>query len=58
MVKLCRRLGKQVVLEGIETTDELSLARQLGISLCQGYFLGMPANPADLQHFTEMRPHD
>ncbi|MBM5458991.1 EAL domain-containing protein [Pseudomonas sp. P66] len=58
LVKLCRRLGKQVVLEGIETTDELSLARQLGISLCQGYFLGMPANPADLQHFTEMRPHD
>lgn len=55
LVKLCKRKGKQVVLEGIETTDELDLAKQLDISLCQGYYLGMPARPADLQHFPEMR---
>lgn len=56
LVKLCRRTGKQVVLEGIETVDELSLAKHLNISLCQGYFLGMPAKPSELQHFVEMRP--
>ncbi|MCU9528093.1 EAL domain-containing protein [Pseudomonas mosselii] len=56
LVRLCRRLGKQVVLEGIETTDELALADHLGITLCQGYFLGVPASPSDLQHFSEMRP--
>ncbi|RMM39182.1 EAL domain-containing protein (plasmid) [Pseudomonas amygdali pv. lachrymans] len=56
LVKLCSRTGKQVVLEGIETVDELSLAKHLNISLCQGYFLGMPAKPSQLQHFVEMRP--
>lgn len=56
LVKLCRRRGKQVVLEGIETIDELSLAKHLNIDLCQGYLLGMPAMPSELQHFAEMRP--
>lgn len=55
LVKLCRRRGKQVVLEGIETRDELELATKLDISLCQGYFLAVPAAAADLNHYPEMR---
>ncbi|WP_409287021.1 EAL domain-containing protein [Pseudomonas guariconensis] len=56
LVTLCREQGKQVVLEGIETTAELDLAKELKISLCQGYFLGVPEPVDKLAHHPEMQP--
>lgn len=56
LVKICRRLGKRIVLEGIETTDELRLAMDLDITLCQGYYFCKPASPASLLHYPQMRP--
>ncbi|WP_419805568.1 EAL domain-containing protein [Terriglobus sp.] len=43
LVRLCRRLGAQVVGEGIETFEEYRAVRQCGIRMMQGYFLAKPA---------------
>lgn len=55
LVKHCRLIGKRVVLEGVETKDDLALATRLGIEYCQGYHFGYPAEPANLQIYSEMR---
>ncbi|MCZ4141236.1 hypothetical protein BZG17_25725 [Escherichia coli] len=42
-VKFCR--GEQLlVIEGIEHSDDLSVARSLGVPLGQGFLLGRPAS--------------
>lgn len=34
--------GTRIVLEGIETKKDLTMAQSLGVHLCQGYYLSMP----------------
>jgi EAL domain-containing protein (putative c-di-GMP-specific phosphodiesterase class I) len=48
MVNLCTELGARVVAEGIETSDELSCVRDLGVHYGQGYLLARPAAPPPL----------
>ncbi|MGX9460438.1 EAL domain-containing protein [Shewanella sp. A14] len=43
IVDLCQNLTCKVIAEGIETNEELTTLKQLGITYCQGYFLGRPA---------------
>ena len=45
VVNLCKELGARVVAEGIETVDELSCVRDLGVDFAQGYLLARPAAP-------------
>jgi EAL domain-containing protein (putative c-di-GMP-specific phosphodiesterase class I) len=45
VVNLCKELGARVVAEGIETIDELSCVRDLGVDYAQGYLLARPAAP-------------
>jgi EAL domain-containing protein (putative c-di-GMP-specific phosphodiesterase class I) len=45
VVNLCKELGARVVAEGIETIDELSCVRDLGVDYAQGYLLARPATP-------------
>jgi EAL domain-containing protein (putative c-di-GMP-specific phosphodiesterase class I) len=45
VVNLCNELGARVVAEGIETVDELSCVRDLGVDYAQGYLLARPAAP-------------
>ncbi|MBT8411937.1 MAG: bifunctional diguanylate cyclase/phosphodiesterase, partial [Octadecabacter sp.] len=47
VVDLTRRIGAKSVVEGIETEDHLTLARQSGADLLQGYFLGRPKRIED-----------
>jgi len=42
MVDLSHRLSAQTVIEGIETAQHLDLARQVGATYVQGFFLGRP----------------
>lgn len=44
----------KIILEGVETIEELRLAKTLGIQYAQGYYLGRPAN---LQHFHDTSTH-
>ncbi len=42
VVSLCAELGIRLVAEGVERVGELSVLRELGIGLFQGYLLGRP----------------
>lgn len=41
-VSVARSLGCGVVAEGVETEDQLVIARELGVDFAQGYLLGRP----------------
>lgn len=43
IVEMCRRLGIQVIAEGVETQDELRRLQAMGIDLFQGYLIARPA---------------
>jgi EAL domain-containing protein (putative c-di-GMP-specific phosphodiesterase class I) len=45
MLSLCRDLGAKVVAEGVETIEELTCLRELGVDYAQGYLLARPAAP-------------
>lgn len=42
-VRMCRDLNVEVIAEGIETYEELSLVCDLGVELVQGFYLARPA---------------
>ncbi|MBO1520203.1 bifunctional diguanylate cyclase/phosphodiesterase [Oceanisphaera pacifica] len=42
IITLARGMQSQVIAEGIETEDELQQLQQMGVYLCQGYYLGRP----------------
>lgn len=48
VLTMARRLGIQVVAEGIETTEQLAAIRELGVDRAQGYLLGRPAPVEEL----------
>lgn len=43
LVEIIRDLGAEVIVEGVETNEQLELARYAGVHLIQGYLLGRPA---------------
>ncbi|OGQ11195.1 MAG: hypothetical protein A2138_06560 [Deltaproteobacteria bacterium RBG_16_71_12] len=43
---MCRVLGIPIILENVETADELEVVKQLGIQYGQGYFFARPAPAA------------
>lgn len=47
-VAMMHELGATVVLEGIETPEQLEAARRLGVGLAQGNLLGVPIPAAEL----------
>ena len=48
MIDLSRRLGQQIVVEGIETTSQARLLYQFGVRYGQGYLFGRPAPVAEV----------
>lgn len=56
LLGICRERQKNVVLEGIETEEDLALAKELGIRWCQGYYFARPAMAEELSRFPQMRP--
>lgn len=58
LLAICRYRHKKVVMEGIETPADLALAKDLGITLCQGYLFARPTSPELLTHFAQMRPSE
>ena len=49
MIGLARDLDMQTTAEGVETTEELLLVRNLGCSLVQGYIFGKPMPPEEAE---------
>lgn len=46
LARLCRDMNAKVVVEGVETRQELEVARAVGADYCQGYYLARPGFPA------------
>ncbi|MBB5022206.1 EAL domain-containing protein (putative c-di-GMP-specific phosphodiesterase class I) [Desulfurispira natronophila] len=42
IISLAHLLGKSVVAEGVETESELSVCKEMGINLVQGYLIQRP----------------
>jgi EAL domain-containing protein (putative c-di-GMP-specific phosphodiesterase class I) len=55
-IDLARRLNIRSVAEGIETEEDLSLWRRLGVDLAQGYYLSEPMAPLNVEAW--MRTHN
>jgi EAL domain-containing protein (putative c-di-GMP-specific phosphodiesterase class I) len=45
IVELGQGVGATVIAEGIQTTDELSALKDLGLRYGQGYLFGRPKDP-------------
>jgi len=43
MISLAHSIGKQVVVEGVETKEQLDILRRIGCDEIQGFLLGRPA---------------
>ena len=48
LLSFANEIGALIVAEGIETIEEFTTLRELGVSLGQGYFLARPSAPADI----------
>lgn len=55
LIALAKNLSMQVIVEGIETTEQLALIRKLGGNEVQGYLLGKPT-PEPSSHFCKSNP--
>jgi EAL domain-containing protein (putative c-di-GMP-specific phosphodiesterase class I) len=49
IITLGHILGMQVVAEGVEQPEQIELLRELGCDELQGFPLGRPSTPADLE---------
>jgi diguanylate cyclase (GGDEF)-like protein/PAS domain S-box-containing protein len=54
MISLAHGIGKRVIVEGVETSAQLEILRNLGCEEVQGYLLGRPAS---LEHYAEQSQH-
>ncbi|AXR06227.1 GGDEF domain-containing response regulator [Salinimonas sediminis] len=48
LIQLCSKLGKSVLLEGIETTEQADFARHAGCDLMQGFYYHRPVTITEL----------
>ena len=58
IVTLARKLGLEVLAEGVETANELAILGDIGCSAVQGYHLGRPMPAGDALAWLQDRPMD
>lgn len=51
IIALGKSLGRKVVAEGVETQEQLSWLIEEGCGFAQGYLLGKPMSPQDLDRW-------
>jgi diguanylate cyclase (GGDEF)-like protein/PAS domain S-box-containing protein len=56
IVTLARNLGMQVVAEGVETADQVTMLQALGCDKAQGYFFSKPLPAAGVEQFIAAGP--
>jgi len=47
MVSICKELGLELVVEGIETREQMAELHELGVCRFQGYLFDSPQRPVD-----------
>jgi EAL domain-containing protein (putative c-di-GMP-specific phosphodiesterase class I) len=53
---LCRSLGICTVAEAVETEQQVSILRELGVDVAQGYFFSPPLSDDDANYLASMNP--
>jgi diguanylate cyclase len=48
LIRMCHDLGHRVVAEGVEEAAQLTRLQEFGCDFVQGYLLGRPLPPADI----------
>jgi EAL domain-containing protein (putative c-di-GMP-specific phosphodiesterase class I) len=48
IIELCHALGIEVLAEGVETSDQATLLREMGCDLGQGYYFARPLRSEEL----------
>jgi EAL domain-containing protein (putative c-di-GMP-specific phosphodiesterase class I) len=56
LVQMVRELGIAALAEGVETSEEHEICRQMGFQYAQGFFFGRPALPKDYLTGHDPRP--
>ena len=56
LVELGRRLGMEVIAEGVETAEHVQLLRAMGCEKFQGYHFARPMQAADFETWIHQRP--
>ncbi|HNT35782.1 MAG TPA: EAL domain-containing protein, partial [bacterium] len=56
IVLLARDLGLSVIVEGIETAEQLEIIRKLKCQYAQGFFFSKPLPPAEIETLLERNP--
>jgi EAL domain-containing protein (putative c-di-GMP-specific phosphodiesterase class I) len=49
--QLCHQLGFDVVIEGVETEEQLQVMRECGVDIVQGYHTGRPMPAVQVQRY-------
>jgi EAL domain-containing protein (putative c-di-GMP-specific phosphodiesterase class I)/GGDEF domain-containing protein len=49
MVAMIHALGLSVVVEGVETAEQLAMSREASVEVIQGYLTGRPSPPGDIE---------
>jgi len=58
LVNLAHNFGMQVIVEGIETQEQLEIVRQFGGNEVQGFLLGMPMPDPTSEILSAQRAHE
>lgn len=53
IVQLCKAVGSKVIIEGVETEEELEIIRNMEVDMIQGYFFYKPNNFDDIMQTLE-----
>ena len=57
MIRLIRNRGHRILIEGVETEEQLRLVRQMEIDYAQGYYIGRPVVAERLCPAAAAYPH-
>lgn len=57
VIRLANELGMPVIAEGVETEEDMELAKAAGCQLVQGYYFAKPMSVQDFENFVKVRPY-
>jgi len=55
IIGLIRNRGPRILIEGVESEDQMTLTRRFGIDRAQGYYVGRPTGAESFRHFRSIQ---
>ena len=49
--RMIRQIGKQIVVEGVETEEQIELLKEIGVDYLQGYYFSRPVPPEEFVEY-------